>query len=167
MSACPALFEPRFRVLVCCRWRTNHGRETWGANRYRVCARQVQDAFHRLAGELLDVCGCQPDIDVCLPQKGFRDGGGGGEAFGDGARPIAPRDAVASQPAPGRTVSPPVGCDVVFPLRSGLGRLHADLHRLPRPSTESVRSVKTTQRPLDDIEHPDEVRPSGSTPTDR
>jgi hypothetical protein len=87
-------------------------------------------------------------------------GGGGGEAFGDGARPIAPWDAVASQPAPGRTVSPPVGCDVVFPLRSGLGRLHADLHRLPRPSTESVRSVKTTQRPLDDIEHPDEVRPT-------
>jgi len=125
-----------------------------------VCTHQVQDAFHRLAGELLDVCGCQPDIHICLPQKGFRDGGGGGEAFGDGARPIATWDAVASQPAPGRTVSPPVGCDVVFPLRSGLGRLHADLHRLPRPSTESVRSVKTTQRPLDDIEHPDEVRPT-------
>ena len=125
-----------------------------------MCARQVQDAFRRLAGELLDVCGCQPDIQICLPQKGFRDGGGGGEAFGDGARPIAPWDAVASQPAPGRTVSPPVGCDVVFPLRPGLGRLHADLHRLPRPSTESVRSVKTTQRPLDDIEHPDEVRPT-------
>jgi len=35
---------------------------------------QAQDAFHRLAGELLDVCGCQPDIHICLPQKGFRDG---------------------------------------------------------------------------------------------
>ena len=43
------------------------------------------------------VCGCQPDIQICLPQKGFRDGGGRGEAFGDGARPVAPRDAVAPQ----------------------------------------------------------------------
>ena len=73
------------------------GRETRGANRYRVCAHQAQDAFHRLAGELLDVGGCQPDIHICLPQKSFRDGGRGGEALGDRARPIATRDAVASQ----------------------------------------------------------------------
>ena len=60
---------------------------------------QAQDAFHRLTGELLDVCGCQPDIRICLPQKGFRDGGGGGESFGDGARLIATWDAVGAAAA--------------------------------------------------------------------
>ena len=34
---------------------------------------------------------------ICLPQKGSGDGGGRGDAFGDGARPIATRDAVAPQ----------------------------------------------------------------------
>jgi hypothetical protein len=164
MSVCPARFEPRFWVLVCCSWRTNQG-EKLGGRTGIACARirfRMRSIGWPVSCSMCVVA--SPISRYASRRKASVTGGGGGEAFGDGARPIAPRDAVASQPAPGRTVSPPVGCDVVFPLRPGLGRLHADLHRLPRPSTESVRSVKTTQRPLDDIEHRGR---RGSTPTDR
>ena len=70
MSACPAIFEPRFWVLLLLSLADQPGRETRRANRYRVCTHQAQDAFHWLAGELLDVNGREPKIHVWVAQKG-------------------------------------------------------------------------------------------------
>ena len=66
------------------------------------------------------------------------------------------------QPTPRaeRSAHPWVWCGV-FRCGRALGRLHSDLHRLPPVAGDRAGQIcQDDTAPFDDIEHPDEVRPT-------
>jgi hypothetical protein len=66
----------------------------------------------------------------------------------------------AASTGPQRSAHPWVWCGV-FRCGRALGRLHADLHRLPPVAGDRAGHIcQDGAAPFDDIEHPDEVRPT-------